>query len=187
MTRTIWTIGHSTHPLNHLLEMLKQNNIGTLVDIRSLPGSRKFPHFNKESLQQTVPAAHIEYTHILDLGGRRRSTKDSYENSPNKSWRHKAFRSYADHMETPQFLRGVDRLEEIAGQTNVCYMCSEAYWLKCHRSMLSDFLLSKEWMVKHITRISKNGTDSTTPHKYTQPARIFKGKLTYHPENLFAS
>lgn len=182
MNKRIWTIGHSTHPFNDFAEMLHQNNINILVDIRSLPGSRRFPHFNKESLQQTIPAARMEYAHILDLGGRRRSTKQSYEDSPNKAWRHKAFRSYADYMETLQFNRGVEQLENIASDANVCYMCSEAFWLKCHRSMLSDYLLSKDWIVRHITRISKNEKDSTVLHKYTQPASIREGKLTYRSE-----
>lgn len=166
----IWTIGHSTRSLIELLDMLHAHSVGVLIDVRSYPSSRRCPHFNLENLAREIPVAGIEYTHILDLGGRRRASKTSL----NTTWRHPAFRGYADHMETPIFARGVERLESLASDARACYMCSEAWYVKCHRSMISDHLASRNWDVRHI-----NGIGPTKPHSYTQPARVVDGVLTY--------
>jgi uncharacterized protein (DUF488 family) len=166
----IWTIGHSTRSLNDLIDMLHSQDIQILVDVRSFPGSRKYPHFNKENLSNTIPASGIEYVHITDLGGRRKVNK----NSPNTRWRHPSFRGYADYMETGGFENGITQLETMATDSSVCYMCSEAVWWKCHRSMISDFLKCRSWDVCHIMEI-----DVIKHHKYTQPARVSNGLLTY--------
>lgn len=171
----IWTIGHSTRTLNELVELLKVNDVEALVDVRSFPGSRKFPHFNKESLAVSIPSCNIEYVHFKDLGGRRKVNKDSL----NISWRHPAFRGYADYMETSSFDLGMAQLEKLADQTRVCYMCSEAVWWRCHRSMISDYLKSRLWKVNHIL-----GVNSVKEHSYTQPAKILNGKLSYHLETV---
>lgn len=170
MNPTIWTIGHSTRPLNDLVEMLSSHGIQILVDVRSLPGSRKFPHFNKESLAQTIPQSGIEYLHLLDLGGRRKANKGSR----NTGWRNLSFRSYADYMETEQFRQEAARMEAMARTARVCYMCSEAVWWRCHRSMISDFLKSRSWDVQHIM-----GVGTATGHAYTGPAKVAAGTLSY--------
>jgi uncharacterized protein (DUF488 family) len=176
--KTIWTIGHSTRPLADFLDLLAENDIQTLVDVRTFPGSRKHPHFKKENLEQSLPAAGVEYVHIAELGGRRKPREDS----PNAAWRHPAFRAYADYMETPPFREGVKRLEEIAGRTRTCIMCSEAVWWRCHRSLVADCLKSRSWDVRHIV-----GRGAVKEHPYTQPARIVDGLLTYRMplESLF--
>ena len=171
--REIWTIGHSTHSLEEFIALLKSFRIEVVADVRSFPGSRKFPHFNKEALEDSLPKSDIQYVHLKQLGGRRKVSPDS----KNTSWRHPAFRGYADFMETDTFHEGIKILEEIAIQKRTAYMCSEAVWWRCHRSMVSDFLKAKGWRVMHIMDINKS-----SEHPYTQPARILDGKLTYEVE-----
>lgn len=150
--------------------MLKSFNIEMLVDVRSYPGSRKFPQFNKENLNETIPAAGIDYIHIKDLGGRRKVDPDS----KNIAWRHPAFRGYADYMETEDFEKGIRELISLATKKRVAYMCSEAVWWRCHRSMISDYLKAKGWNVMHIMAEGKE-----QEHPYTSPAKIVDGELTY--------
>lgn len=174
VSKTIWTIGHSTHSLDEFIAMLHSFNIEHIVDIRSLPGSRKFPHFNKEALEVSLPQNNIKYTHLKKLGGRRKVNP----NSKNTSWRHASFRGYADYMETNSFTEGIKELTEIAQQQKTAYMCSEAVWWRCHRSMVSDYLKPQGWNVQHIMQIEKSNE-----HPYTQPARVEDGKLTYQPQD----
>lgn len=168
--KTIWTIGHSTRSWEEFLEFLQNFSIECLVDVRSYPGSRKFPHFNKENLEEILPKNGISYQHFKDLGGRRKSNPDS----TNIVWRHPAFRSYADYMETTDFKQGIIELEEVALQKRVAYMCSEAVWWRCHRSMISDYLKARSWEVLHIM-----AKDKATEHPFTAPAKIDNGKLVY--------
>lgn len=170
----IWTIGHSTHTLEEFVAMLYSFKIEIVVDIRSFPGSRKFPQFNKENLEVSLPENNIEYIHLKKLGGRRKVNPES----KNTSWRHAAFRGYADYMETASFDEGIKELKTIAHQQRTAYMCSEAVWWRCHRSMVSDYLKADGWDVQHIMQVGKS-----LEHPYTQPARIVEGELTYLPEN----
>lgn len=171
--RTIWTIGHSTRSLEEFLELLYSFQIKTLVDIRSFPGSRRFPHFNKEALEISLPKNNIQYIHLKKLGGRRKVTLDS----KNTSWRHIAFRGYADYMETNDFKEGIKELETIAIKQRTAYMCSEAVWWRCHRSMVSDYLKVHAWKVMHIMGLGKE-----EEHPFTAPARIVNGELSYEPK-----
>jgi uncharacterized protein (DUF488 family) len=171
--KMIWTIGHSTRPFEELIEMLRSFKIEMVADIRSYPGSRKFPQFNKESLQITLPENGIEYIHLKKLGGRRKANPDS----KNTTWRHLAFRAYADYMETEDFKEGIKELEEIALKKRTAYTCSEAVWWRCHRSMVSDYLKVHGWKVMHIMAIGKE-----QEHPFTAPARIVNGELTYEAE-----
>ena len=120
--KTIWTIGHSTRSLEELIELLKSFDIELLADIRSFPGSRRYPHFNKEALQKSLPQEKIEYIHLPELGGRRKTNPDS----KNTVWRNAAFRGYADYMETDEFKNGITGLEKLALEKRTAYMCSEA-------------------------------------------------------------
>src|SRR5678810_710620 len=110
--KTIWTIGHSTRPLEEFVAMLHSFNIALIADIRSYPGSRKFPQFNKEALEASLPQNHIQYVHLKNLGGRRKVNPES----KNTGWRHAAFRGYADYMETESFAEGIKELIDIALQ-----------------------------------------------------------------------
>lgn len=170
MNKTIWTIGHSTRSFEEFVTMLQSFNIDLLVDVRSYPGSRKYPHFNKEALEITMPQKGIRYVHLKNLGGRRKVDPES----KNTGWRHPAFRGYADYMETADFRDGIEQLESYGQEYRTAYMCSEAVWWRCHRSMISDFLKLAGWNVMHIMAVGK-----MKEHEYTSPARIVEGKLNY--------
>lgn len=171
--RSIWTIGHSTHSLEEFIEMLKSFQIEVVADVRSFPGSRRLPHFNKEALEISLPQAGFRYIHIKNLGGRRKVLPES----KNTSWRHPAFRGYADYMETKAFREGIKELKQIALAHRTAYFCSEAVWWRCHRSMISDYLKAEGWIVMHIMAV-----DKAREHPYTQPARVLEGRLTYEVE-----
>jgi uncharacterized protein (DUF488 family) len=167
---TIWTIGHSNRGIDGFIGLLNSFSIQTLVDVRQFPGSRKYPHFNKEALENSLLESGINYIHMIELGGRRKPNPGSL----NSAWKHPAFRAYADYMETTEFTDAIERLEKIAIASATAYMCSEAVWWSCHRSMISDYLKARGWKVMHIMDIRK-----ATEHPYTSPARIIEGVLTY--------
>lgn len=168
-TTTVWTIGHSTRDITDFLALLELNGIQAVADVRSLPGSRKYPHFNAEELGPVLTAAGIDYVPLKQLGGRRRAKKDS----PNTVWRHPAFRGYADYMETEDFEKGIEDLLALARVRRVAIMCSEAVWWRCHRSMISDYLKSVGVLVEHIM------DGKTVEHPYTSAARLLGGRLVY--------
>ncbi|PYF70625.1 DUF488 domain-containing protein [Pedobacter nutrimenti] len=175
---TIWTIGHSTHTLEEFLTILKSFEIELVVDIRNFPGSKRYPHFNKAALSVSLPERGIGYIHLKDLGGRRKAKI----NSVNTAWRLPAFRGYADYMETPIFKHSINELEKLASNKRVAFMCAEAVWWSCHRSLVSDYLKHEGWKVLHIMAEGK-----ATEHPYTAPARIKNGKLVYSkPNELFS-
>jgi len=174
--KIIWTIGHSTRSIEDFIEMLQAFKIEVLVDVRSFPGSRRFPQFNKENLAESLLTNKIEYLHILRLGGRRTPKKDS----KNRGWKHESFRGYADYMETEYFKKGIDELAEITEKRKTAIMCSEAVWWKCHRSMISDYLKLHGWTVMHIMDKIK-----AEEHPYTQVAKIVNGELDYSSDGLF--
>jgi uncharacterized protein (DUF488 family) len=168
--RNIWTIGHSTRDLEKFIAMLRSFQIELVVDIRSFPGSRRYPHFNKEALAVSLPKNGTEYIHLPDLGGRRKPLNDS----SNTGWRLAAFRGYADYMETDAFEKGIKNLELLASKKRVAYMCSEAVWWRCHRSLISDYLKHNGWTVRHIMETGKS-----EEHPYNKPARIVGDNLVY--------
>jgi uncharacterized protein (DUF488 family) len=167
---TVWTIGHSTRPLAEFIDLLKRHEISLLADVRSHPGSRKFPQFNTEMLAQALPAAGIAYEHFPELGGRRRASPDSI----NSAWRNPSFRGYADYMQTPPFRGGINRLLTEARARRTAVMCSEAVWWRCHRSMIADDLKAAGVRVLHILSQSK-----VQEHPYTSAAAIVDGRLSY--------
>jgi uncharacterized protein (DUF488 family) len=169
-THTIYTIGHSTHSLDEFLNMLRSFDIKILADIRSFPGSRRFPQFGKGQIKISLEETGIQYIHLADLGGRRKVKKDS----KNNRWNNDSFRGYADYMETREFENAIVKLEHIALEQPTAYMCSEAVWWKCHRSMVSDYLKAKGWTVLHIM-----ATGKVQEHKYTSPAIIVDGNVFY--------
>lgn len=173
--KTIYTVGHSTHSLEEFLTMLQSFDIKILADIRRLPGSRKFPQFNQEALKIALEEVGIQYIHIVDLGGRRKVKKDS----KNTRWSNDSFRGYADYMETEGFENAIMKLEHLALEHPTAYMCSEAVWWRCHRSMVSDYLKAKDWTVLHIMAKGK-----IQEHRYTSPARIVEDHVFYSDEIL---
>jgi uncharacterized protein (DUF488 family) len=167
-TRHLFTIGHSTRDLPDFLALLAENHIERLADIRRYPGSRRYPHFSRESLARVLPEHGIEYVHVPQLGGRREPRPDS----PNTAWRNAQFRGYADHMGTDEFRVAVDKLLESPKCTAV--MCAEAVPWRCHRNILADDLLRRGVEVIHIL-----GPGSTTIHVMNPSAREVEGRLIY--------
>lgn len=167
---TIWTIGHSSRTFEEYIELLHNSQIELLVDVRRYPGSRKFPHFNKDSLAENLPKEGIAYKHIEALGGRRKVLP----NSKNDAWRLDSFRGYADYMETEEFQEALEILKNLAREKRVAFMCSEAVWWSCHRSLIADALKAKGWKVLHIL-----GLNNVSEHPYTKPAHVENGKLDY--------
>lgn len=170
MGNPIWTIGHSTRSIKEFTDILSHFGIEIVADVRSYPGSRKFPQFNKEVMEVWLKEYGFGYVHFRNLGGRRKTNPDSH----NKGWRLAAFRGYADYMETENYKNALVELEKLAEENKVAYMCSEAVWWSCHRSLISDDLKNKGWEVIHIM---KEGV--SMEHPYTKPAKITNGILTY--------
>ncbi|HKP47590.1 MAG TPA: DUF488 domain-containing protein, partial [Pyrinomonadaceae bacterium] len=123
----IWTVGHSTRSSEEFNQILIANNIQALVDVRTFPGSRRYPQFNKAALADSLKQNRIQYFHMPDLGGRRTAKKDS----KNTAWKNASFRGYADHMESAEFQKGIKRLLEIAAEQRTAVMCAEAVWWRC--------------------------------------------------------
>jgi uncharacterized protein (DUF488 family) len=167
---TIWTVGHSTRSAEEFKAILTAHRIEALVDVRSFPGSRRYPQFNKPELAGHLDSAGILYSHLPALGGRRRPSPDS----KNTAWQNASFRAYADHMESQEFQEGIQALLELGKARRTTVMCAEALWWRCHRSLISDFLKVRGVEVIHIISDKK-----TEIHPYTAAARIVEGRLSY--------
>jgi len=171
MINQIWTIGHSTREIGVFVSLLEDNGIKLIADVRLLPGSKRYPHFNREALADSLGERGIRYEHFPELGGRRKPRPDSVNNA----WRNEAFRGYADYMETDDFCRGIERLLDLSGKIGpAALMCAEAVWWRCHRGLISDYLKVRGMEVRHIVDHGK-----TQVHPYTPPARIVNGQLSY--------
>ena len=166
----IWTVGHSTRSAEEFGEILRAHGIEVLVDVRTYPGSRRYPQFNREALAEQLASEKIRYQHEPRLGGRRTPRADSH----NTTWRNAQFRGYADHMETHDFKNGVRELLELASTKRVAIMCAEAVWWRCHRSLISDYLKAEGHQVIHILDEKKS-----EEHPFTSAARLVDGKLSY--------
>ncbi len=170
---TIWTIGHSTHTLEELLVLLEAYGIEAVADVRRFPGSRRYPQFARDALEQPLPAHGIGYRWIPKLGGRRRVQADS----PNTGWRNASFRGYADYLASSEFAEGLDELLAFAALQRTTLMCAELLWWRCHRSLIADVLRCRGVEVIHIL----DATHSSV-HAFTSPARIVDGQLGYAAE-----
>jgi uncharacterized protein (DUF488 family) len=173
---TLFTIGHSTRTLEELIQALQAHSIETLVDIRSFPMSRRLPHFNRESLEKTLPAAGIQYVWMKELGGRRKKT---LTDSPNIALRNDSFRNYADYMLTAEFEQAAAQLIKMAEISRTAYMCAERVYFRCHRMMVSDWLVAHGHAVLHI-----DDAKPAKPHTLMQEARVKSGKLIYKGDRL---
>jgi uncharacterized protein (DUF488 family) len=172
MGTTIWTIGHSTRPLNTIMAQLARYQVEAVADVRRFPGSRSQPQYAQAALRSALAGNGIAYRWIVALGGRRRPRPDS----PNIVWRNASFRGYADHIASREFAEGLDELLEIAGRLRTAMMCAEAVWWRCHRALIADVLCVRGIKVVHIL----DDTHAVV-HPYTSPARIVQGRLSYLP------
>ena len=168
----ILTIGHSTHPLMELVQLLRAHQVEQVADVRTYPGSRRLPWFNREALARELPPHGLRYVHLPQLGGRRRPSPES----PNTAWRVEGFRGYADHMASTEFATGLEALQGLGAEYTTAMMCAEGLWWRCHRRLVSDALAVHGWEVVHI------GPDGgTTAHELTPFAVADRGRLTYPP------
>jgi uncharacterized protein (DUF488 family) len=158
--RIVYTIGHSTHPLDRFVAMIKSNDVRSVLDVRTVPRSRHNPQFNLDALPYSLETVGITYTHLPELGGLRRTRADS----PNTGWRNVSFRGYADYMQTPEFVQGVERVMELAEQERCVLMCAEAVTVRGVR--VEDIIAAKGRRL----------------HVLTPWARVDGLNITYPPE-----
>lgn len=166
----LWTIGHGTRPLEELVAMLRAHEIRCLVDVRTIPRSRRNPHFNREALDRALPEVAIAYAHAPALGGLRRPKADS----SNTGWRNEGFRGYADYMQTPEFVGALEALLRRAGRERVAVMCAESVPWRCHRSLIADAATVQGVVVHHILARRR-----AEPHALTAWARVEGTRLSY--------
>jgi len=167
--RVVYTIGHSTRPIDELIELLRRHDIDTLVDIRTVPRSRHNPQFEQRRLKRSLEEAGIEYRYAASLGGLRRPAKDSI----NTGWRNASFRAYADHMQTQEFAQAVEELAALAKTHRPAIMCAEAVPWRCHRSLVGDALLVRGVEVLDIIDGSAPRKHSLTPFAKVDGTRIW--------------
>jgi len=166
----IYTIGHSTRPIADFVRLIEAHGVTQLVDIRSIPRSRRHPHFSSDALSASLREVDIAYRHSAALGGRRKPRLDSR----NTAWRVEGFRGYADYMETNAFRVALEELIAVARGTPTAMMCAEAVWWQCHRQLVADALVAQGVEVRHIA------SPSAAPvHTLTDFAQVEKGLVTY--------
>ena len=167
---TIHTIGHSTRSLEDFVGLLQQHGIEQLADVRTIPRSRRHPHFAADALSTSLPASGIKYRHFAGLGGLRKPRADS----DNRGWRHPSFRGYADYMQTPAFEAALNALIQWSGEGSTVVMCAEAVWWQCHRQLIADALVARGIEARHI--MSAKAADV---HTLTSFARVDGTRVTY--------
>ena len=166
----IWTVGHSNKTIEDFVEILKAHRVERVIDVRRFPASRKWPHFNAESLEKSLPAAGIDYAGAPDLGGRRKPRPDS----PHRAWRVEAFRGYADFMDTADFAAGLERVTALAQARRSALLCAEALPWRCHRSLIADAFLARGWEVFEIL-----SEKEARPRKLPDFARLEGSRVIY--------
>ena len=167
---SIATVGHSTHPIEEFVGILQTHHVRQLVDVRTMPRSRRVPQFNKENLAASLQTAGILYRHTPGLGGLRHPKPDS----TNSGWRNASFRGYADYMQTPEFRENLEKLIELAAQSPTAIMCAEAVPWRCHRSLIADALMARGISVTEILSAKQSRLHTLTPF-----ARVSGMKVTY--------
>jgi uncharacterized protein (DUF488 family) len=169
----VFTVGHSTRPIEEFLRLLQAHGVRELVDVRTIPRSRHNPQFNSEALSNSLNNAHVFYVHMPALGGLRHTTQDSI----NTGWRNASFRGFADYMQTPQFESALRELVQLAQKQRLALMCAEAVPWRCHRSLIADALLVRQVPVEHIMSLT-----SLQPHQLTRFAKVEGYRVIYPAE-----
>jgi len=166
----IFTIGHSTHPINEFIGLLQTHHIKEIADVRSIPKSRHNPQFNSDKLKKSLQSVHIKYKNFKRLGGLRHAKKKSI----NLGWQNTSFRGFADYMASPEFNKGLEMLMKNARLRPTAIMCAEAVPWRCHRSLIADALTKKGWLVKDVMSRAK-----ASKHRLTPFLKVRKGQLVY--------
>ena len=167
----VFTMGFSNRSWEDTVEILTNHRMQRLVDIRTLPGSRRTPQFNLENLEQKLPEAGVEYLHLKSLGGLRKPIKDS---TLNAAWKNDGFRAYADYMQSPKFETALETLVRLLTEKRTVYSCTEAVFWRCHRQLISDALHIRSFRVGHIM-----GADKVQEHELTSFAKVDGLRITY--------
>jgi uncharacterized protein (DUF488 family) len=170
---TLWTIGHSTRPWEDFVALLREAGIGCVVDVRRFAGSRRNPQFSPQAMDSALREDGIDYWPVPAFGGRRVPRPDS----PNGAWRMAAFRGYADHMASDEFIAARERLMQRARNQRCAVMCAEAVWWRCHRRLIADDLTARGWQVLHVMTPGRS-----EPHPLHPDARLVDDVLVYPPE-----
>jgi uncharacterized protein (DUF488 family) len=170
MEPRLFTIGHSTHPIEEFIRMLKAHGVERLVDVRTIPKSRANPQFNEADLQASLEKEGIEYLRLETLGGLRHTRVDSV----NTAWKNKSFRGFADYMQTEDFEMGIEALSGLARSKTTAIMCAEAVPWRCHRSLIGDAMLVRGFQVEDIM-----SEKSSSLHKLTPWAKVEGMRITY--------
>jgi uncharacterized protein (DUF488 family) len=167
----LYTIGHSTRAIEELIDALQAHEVQTLVDIRAFPMSRRLPQFNRDALEASLGNARIRYVWMKALGGYR---KKILEDSPNIALRNESFRNYADYMLTAEFEHAAGELTVLGNRSRTAYVCAERLYFKCHRMLVSDWLVAHGHEVRHI-----DGAGPAKPHVLSADASVVDGRLVY--------
>jgi uncharacterized protein (DUF488 family) len=168
--QTVFTVGHSTHPIEDFVAILRAHGVEHVIDVRRFPMSRRNPQFNKDALAKALVSARVGYEHLPELGGLRPARKDS----ANTGWRNVSFRGFADYMQTSEFDRALGRLIESAGSGRVAIMCAEAVPWRCHRSLIADALVARGIAVEEILNATR-----AQAHQLTPFAKVDGSRVTY--------
>lgn len=168
----LFTIGHSTHPLDEFVALLQSHGVDWLMDVRTVPRSRTNPQYNLDSLPEALAPFGIGHEYNKGLGGLRHTTAES----PNMGWRNASFRGYADYMQTSEFDEALDVLVERTQEKTVAIMCAEAVWWRCHRSMVAEAMIVRGHAVQHIMPDGRLNDATLRPFAVVDGTRI-----TYPP------
>lgn len=173
-----FTIGHSTRSLESFIEILRDSGVEMLIDVRSIPRSRTNPRYNQDSLPPILNECQIGYEHIAALGGRRPRQRE-IPSSVNAFWKNDSFHNYADYALTPPFRRGLAKLFAVTGTRRSAIMCAEAVWWRCHRRIISDYLVSMDRSVVHLM-----GPGQASPARITPGAVLKPGGALHYPAGV---
>ena len=168
-----FTVGHSTHPLDFFAGLLNKAGARVVVDVRTVPRSRKNPQYNRDTLPKALAAFGIGYEHIAELGGLR-SRVAQVAREVNAFWENESFHNYADYAMGEAFARGLARLRELAREAPCAVMCAEGLWWRCHRRIITDYLIAAGEPVSHILPDGK-----VVAARISEAARAEGGVLTY--------
>ena len=175
----IFTVGHSTHPIERFLGLLAGGGVKAIADVRRYPGSRRNPQFGARLLDETLAEAGITYVSFAEkLGGRRSSPSSAAEaertpaKPDNSAWRNASFRAYADYTSEPAFPAGLERLEALARSQRAAIMCAEAHPSRCHRQLIADALVARGWQVRHLLADGRIVAHRPSPHAVIKNGRV---------------
>lgn len=175
MDLPFYTVGHSTRTLEEFIALLRSADVGVVVDVRRLPGSRRYPHFDQDALAASLAEAGIEYRRLASLGGRRSRDRTMPEDV-NGFWENRSFHNYADHALTAEFRAGLAELRAWGATRTVAVMCSEAVWWRCHRRIIADHLIAAGEQVLHLMEPGKTPPAQLTAGAVVDPDG---GRVTY--------